>query len=72
MARACTETVILRVTPEEKRLLFEKAAKLGLTVSGFLVFEALGEELGQAILDSRKRRRARSDSGEDIREERLG
>ncbi len=60
MARTCSENIIIRVTPEEKKLLFKKAAALGLSVSGFLLFEALGEELGQAILDVRSRKK-RSD-----------
>lgn len=57
MARACSENIIIRVTPEEKKLLAEKAALLGLSVGAFLVFKSLGEELGQAILDTRCRRK---------------
>lgn len=57
MARSCSENIIIRVTPEEKKLLAKKAAAIGLSVGAFLVFEALGEELGQAILDTRNRRK---------------
>lgn len=46
-----TEKLTIRCTPEEKEMLFAKAAKLGLTVTGFLMWEALGEELGQMMLD---------------------
>ena len=57
MARDCSENIILRVTPEEKRLLVEEASKVGLSMSGFLLFEALGEKLGDSILESRRRGR---------------
>ena len=57
MARSCSENIIIRVTPEEKKLLAKKAAAIGWSVGAFLVFEALGEELGQAILDTRNRRK---------------
>lgn len=57
MARVCSEQINIRVTPEEKRLLARKAAALGLTVSGFMLFEALGEELGQMVLDVRDRKK---------------
>lgn len=46
-----TERIELRCTPEEKASLIERAAVAGLSLSGFLLWEALGEELGQAILD---------------------
>ena len=61
MARSCSENIIIRVTPEEKKLLAKKAAAIGLSVGAFLVFEALGEELGQAILDTRNRRKSDRD-----------
>lgn len=57
VARTCSEIVNIRVTPEEKQLLVKKAAKLGMSVSGFLLWEALGEELGQAIIDARDRKK---------------
>lgn len=57
LARVCSEQINIRVTPEEKKLLMKKAASLGLSVSGFLLFEALGEELGQVILDVRDRKK---------------
>lgn len=57
LARACSENILIRVTPEERKLVLEEAAKLGLTVSGFLIWKAVGEKLGDAILDARKRGR---------------
>lgn len=57
MARTCSEVVVMRVTPEEKALLFKKAAQLGMSVTGFLLWESLGEELGQAIIDARDRKK---------------
>ena len=50
--REKTEVVTIRVTPEEKQKLFAKAGLLGLSVSAFILAEALGEEIGQAIHDS--------------------
>lgn len=61
VSRVCSEQINIRVTPEEKRLLAKKAAAVGLSVSGFLLFEALGEELGQVILDVRDRNKKRKD-----------
>lgn len=46
-----TERINVRCTPYEKKRLMEKAAHAGMTLSGFLIWEALGEELGQMILD---------------------
>lgn len=62
MARSCSDSILIRVTPEEKRIVVEEAAKLGLTVSGFLIGKAIGEKLGDAILDARKRGRRSSNS----------
>lgn len=46
-----TERINVRCSPEDKALLLKKSAALGLTLSSFLLWEALGEELGQRILD---------------------
>lgn len=46
-----SERLSIRVTPEEKAMLLEKAAKAGLTITGFVLWETLGEQLGQCILD---------------------
>lgn len=42
-----TERINLRVTPEEKQRLVEAAAVAGLTLTGYL----LGDKLGQLIID---------------------
>lgn len=46
-----SERLSIRVTPEEKIMLLDKAAKAGLTITGFVLWETLGEQLGQCILD---------------------
>ena len=48
-----TESISIRVTPEEKAALKKLAAAAGMTLTGFLVGEALGERLGDAIIKSR-------------------
>lgn len=45
-----TESINIRVTPEEKAALKKLAAAAGMTLTGFLVGEALGEKLGDALL----------------------
>lgn len=52
-----TEVINFRCTPAEKKAIYEKASLLGMTVSAFLVFEAVGEEIGQAIADSVTKKR---------------
>lgn len=42
-----TELIRVRVTPEEKRVLVAAAAAAGLTLSGYL----LGDKLGQMMID---------------------
>lgn len=42
-----TELIRVRVTPEEKRVLVAAAAAAGLTLSGYL----LGDKLGQIMID---------------------
>ena len=49
-----TESISIRVTPEEKAALKKLAAAAGMTLTGFLVGEALGEKLGDAIIKSRE------------------
>lgn len=49
-----TESISIRVTPEEKAALKKLAAAAGMTLTAFLVGEALGEMLGDAIIKSRE------------------
>lgn len=49
-----TDYIGIRVTPEEKKAIFENAAVLGLSVSAFLIGLAAGDKVGKIILDSRK------------------
>jgi uncharacterized protein (DUF1778 family) len=49
-----TDYIGIRVTPEEKKAIFENAAALGLSVSAFLIGLAAGDKVGKMILDSRK------------------
>lgn len=46
-----TEQLHLRVTPEEKEALKALAAAAGLSITGFLLGEALGDKLGQMIIE---------------------
>lgn len=46
-----SERIHIRVTPAEKAMLLDKAAKAGLTITGFVLWETIGEQLGQCILD---------------------
>lgn len=46
-----TERIDLRVTPTEKKLLQELAAAACLPLTGFLVGLALGDKLGQLIVE---------------------
>lgn len=52
-----TESINIRVTPEEKAALKKLAAAAGMTLTGFLVGEALGEKLGDAILKGKEARK---------------
>lgn len=45
-----TEYIGIRVTPEEKALLKKLAAAAGMTITGYLLGEALGEKLADSIL----------------------
>lgn len=45
-----TEYIGIRVTPEEKALLKKLAAAAGMTSTGYLLGEALGEKLADSIL----------------------
>lgn len=47
-----TEYIGIRVTPEEKEKIRKLAAMAGLSLTGFLVGQALGDKLGEKILDS--------------------
>ena len=49
-----TESINIRVTPEEKAALKKLAAAAGMTLTGFLVGEALGENLGDALLKGKE------------------
>ena len=49
-----TESINIRVTPEEKAALKKLAAAAGMTLTGFLVGEALGEKLGDALLKGKE------------------
>ena len=49
-----TDYIGIRVTPEEKKAIFENAAALGLSVSVFLIGLAAGDKVVKMILDSRK------------------
>lgn len=49
-----TDYIGIRVTPEEKKAIFENAAALGLSVSAFLIGLAAGDKVGKMIFDSRK------------------
>lgn len=48
-----TEYIGIRVTPEEKELIAKLAKAAGVTITGFLVGTALGDKLGDAILNGR-------------------
>lgn len=47
-----TEYIGIRVTPEEKEAIRKLAAAAGVSLTGFLVGRALGDKLGEKILDS--------------------
>ena len=49
-----TESINIRVTPKEKAALKKLAAAAGMTLTGFLLGEALGEKNGDAIIGSRE------------------
>ena len=49
-----TESISIRVTPEEKAALKKLAAAAGMALTVLLVGEALGEKLGDAIIKSRE------------------
>lgn len=46
-----TEYIGIRVTPEEKETLKAYAAAAGLSITGFIIAECLGEVVGQKIID---------------------
>lgn len=46
-----TEFVGLRCTPEQKEQLKALAAAAGLSISGFILGECLGDKIGQMIID---------------------
>lgn len=47
-----TEYIGIRVTPEEKEQIRKLAALAGLSLTGYLVGQALGDKLGEKILDA--------------------
>lgn len=46
-----TERISLRVTPEEMETIKGYAAAAGLSVTAFLIGEAIGDKIGQVMLD---------------------
>lgn len=52
-----TDTINFRVTPEEKKTIYQNAAALGLSVSAFLIGLAAGDKVGQMIVDSKKQKK---------------
>lgn len=51
-----TEYIGIRVTPEEKELLKNLAAAAGVSLTGFLLGSAIGEQLGGKYLKRKKRK----------------
>ena len=49
-----TEYIGIRVTPEEKALLKKLAAAAGMTITGYLLGEAIGDKLGGMIIKNRE------------------
>ena len=49
-----TEYIGIRVTPEEKEALKKAAATAGLSITAYLIGEALGDKLGKTIVDKIK------------------
>ena len=49
-----TEYIGIRVTPEEKAALKKLAAAAGLTITDYLLGEALGDKLGEKFVKSRE------------------
>lgn len=47
-----TESISIRVTPEEKKKVSALASAAGLTLTAFLLGKALGESLVDSFLDS--------------------
>lgn len=52
-----TDYIGIRVTPEEKKSIYQNAAALGLSVSAFLIGLAAGDKVGQMIVDSKKQKK---------------
>ena len=50
-----TEYIGIRVTPEEKELLKKLAAAAGLTLTGYLIGEALGGKVADSILKKKEK-----------------
>lgn len=46
-----TEVLQIRLSPTEKKQLKAYAAAAGLSLTGFILMECLGEKIGQMILD---------------------
>lgn len=51
-----TEYIGIRVTPEEKEMITKLAKAAGLTLTGYLVGQAIGDKLGELIVNSKKRK----------------
>lgn len=49
-----TEYIGIRVTPAEKEMLKKLAAAAGLTLTGYIIGETIGDALGQMIVEGFK------------------
>lgn len=54
-----TERIYMRATPEEKKMLLNLAAGLGVSLTAFIMGECLGDKIGQMVIDGFKNRDAR-------------
>ena len=52
-----TETLSMRLTPDEKARIKAYAAAAGLSVTGYLVGRALGDAIGKVVADAIDKRR---------------
>lgn len=53
-----TDNITIRVTPAEKEQIKTAAAALGLSVTAFLVSMALGDKIGQMMIDGFERKKS--------------
>ena len=52
--RERSEAVTIRMTPDEKKNVYALAAAAGMTVTAYLIGCAIGDKLGQMVLDGFK------------------